>query len=337
VTPVVSVAFLQDLSSEGAAERALPVLRAVELAFATAALQSDGAAEVEVVPFDVGDENGAAGAAAEIAADERFVGAIADPGVGGQAELATALGAIEVPLVSLSRRGAVTDAPPGTWLRLVAPLRVEAESLARAAASLRAARRGICAVAAPSDGTVFARAIRSSLPAHAEVADAAETVASACGVVVWPGDAAGGATLATGLAGAGAAPVLIGGPALRDPEFLELAGEAAEGAISICSCAEVSTSLELAAQRFVQEYQAEVGSPPGPYAVEAWDAGHLLARALREAGPARADVVAWLAGLSELDGLAGSYAVANGELADPASAVRRFRVAGGRWVAVDPG
>jgi ABC-type branched-subunit amino acid transport system substrate-binding protein len=290
-----------------------------------------------VVPFDVGGQDGAVEAAAAIAADEAFAGAIAAPGVGGQAELATALGAIEVPLVSLSDRGAVSSAPPGTWLRLVAPLRVQAESLAQAAASVRAARRGICAVTAPPDGTVFARAIRSSLPAHAEVADAAEALASACGVVVWPGDAAGGAALATGLAGAEAGPVLIGGPALRDPEFLELAGEAAEGAISICSCAEVSTSLELAAQRFVQDYQAEVGSPPGPYAVEAWDAGHLLARALREAGPARADVVAWLAGLSQLDGLGGSYTVVNGEIADPASSVRRFRVAGGRWMAVDPG
>jgi ABC-type branched-subunit amino acid transport system substrate-binding protein len=337
----VSVAFLEDLSAEGATERALPVLHAVELAFATAALQEGGSFDVEVVPFDVsGSPDPVAQVASEVVADDTIVAAIAAPDLGGQAELAAGLAQAEVPLVSLSARGSVSDMPAGTWLRLVAPLRAQAAALADAAASLRAARRGICVAAAPADGTVYARTVRRALPADLPVTDVAgadEAIDAGCGVVVWPGGALGGAELAIGLAAANDPPAMIGGPALQDPEFLERAGETAEGAVSLCSCAEVSTSLDLAAQRFIQDYQSEFGSPPGPYAVEAWDAGHLVARALREAGPDRADLMAWLAGASSLDGLGGPYAMSGGELADPAAAIRRSRVEGGRWVAIEAG
>jgi branched-chain amino acid transport system substrate-binding protein len=168
-----------------------------------------------------------------------------------------------------------------------------------------------------------------------EVEGAADAVETGCGLVVWTGDGADGAELATALASGGDdAPVLVGGPNLRDPRFLEVAGEAAEGSISVCACADVSTSLELPAQRFIQDYQSEFGSPPGPYAVEAWDAAHLAIAGLREGGPTRADLVAWLAARTEVDGLAGRRALASGELVDPRSTVHVYRVLGGRWLEV---
>jgi ABC-type branched-subunit amino acid transport system substrate-binding protein len=232
----------------------------------------------------------------------------------------------------------VDDPPPGTWVRVVAPLDVAAQELAETAPTLRRARTGICLLSAPSDGTTFARTVRRSLPADgsvAEVTRASEVATAGCGVVVWTGDALGGAELATALASIGDdGPVLLGGPALRDPAFLELAGAAAEGAISVCPCADVSTSLDLAAQRFIQDFQSEQGSPPGPYAVEAWDAAHLAIAGLREEGPTRADLVAWLAARTEVDGLAGRRALASGELVDPRSTVHVYRVLGGRWLEV---
>jgi branched-chain amino acid transport system substrate-binding protein len=166
-----------------------------------------------------------------------------------------------------------------------------------------------------------------------EVEGAAGARTAGCGAVVWTGGAVGGAGLAIALASTdGEVPVIVGGPSLLDTRFLELAGEAAEGTIAVCSCADVSTSLGLAAQRFIQDYQSEFGSAPGPYAVEAWDVAHVLIDGLREVGSARPDLVGWLATRTEVEGLAGARGVSSGELADPGSAIRRYRVAGGRWV-----
>jgi ABC-type branched-subunit amino acid transport system substrate-binding protein len=338
----VAVAFLQDLSAEGAAERIQPAFQAIELAFSTAALVPDAGPVVDLVPFDTaGTSEGGDGAAAEIAGDPRFVAAIAAPQLPGQAELAADLAAAGVSLLSLSARATVDGAPSGTWFRFVAPVRDQAVALAEAASSIGAARKGICVVAGPADGTVYARAVRRAVPLELtviEVANAGDALAAGCGVVLLTGGAEEAAGLARGLAGDDeGAPLIVGGPGLREPAFIERAGSAAEGAVSVCSCADVATSLDLAAQRFIQDYQFEFGSSPGSYAVEAWDAAHVLVRAFREGVRSRADLVSALVGLEALDGLGGRYVFEDGELAAPGSAIRRYRVEGGRWVAVEPG
>ncbi len=338
----VSVAFVLDSAAEGGLERTLPSLQAVELGFATASLSPEGAVAVDLVPLDMqGSEATESQLAEQIAGDPSYVAAIAGPDVPAQRALASALAAADVPLLSLSARDSVSGAPPGTWLRLVAPTRVQADALAKAASSLRASRRGICLVQTTPDGSGYARAVARSLSSNpttvSDVAGADGVAEAGCGVVVWTGGAEGGAELARSLAELdGKRPVLLGGPGLRDRAFLEHAGDAANGTIALCSCADVGTSLDLAAQRFVQDYQSQYGSPPGPYAVEGWDAAHALVRALREQGTTRGDVVGWLAGLTALDGLGGPYAFRAGELADPASSIHRYRVEGGRWVAAEP-
>lgn len=325
------MAFIEDLSSDGALERTLPALQAVELAAVTASLEADPVT-VDVVSFDTqGDDATAAEIAGQIAGDPTYVAAIAAPDLAGQAELVATLAAADVPLLSLSARGTVESPLQGTWLRFVAPVEAQAKALADAVPTLRASRRGVCVVAAPPDGTTYARDVRRLLAESltvGDVEDPAGVIAAGCGVALWTGGSEGGAELATSLGGRA---ILVGGPGLRDPRFLQLAGADAEGATAFCSCADVSTSLELAAQRFIQDYQSEYGSPPSPYAVEAWDAAHVLIRAVREGGSTRAAIVARLAETSAVDGLAGSYAIEGGELADPESATRRFVVEGGRW------
>jgi ABC-type branched-subunit amino acid transport system substrate-binding protein len=332
------VAFIEDLSQEGAFVPSDAAYQAVELGFDTATLSDDGSLEVDLIRYDTEGTDGTE-IAREIAADPAYLAAFAAPGLAGQAEVAGILGPAGVPLVSLSTRGAVEGAAPGTWLRLVAPVRELATALAAEVGSLRDARRGVCLMDAPADGSRFARAVRRSLTpdvAVDEVADPDEVAGAGCGVVVWTGGGEGAAELASGLASMPdeSRPVLVGGPGLRDGGLLEQAGDAAEGAISVCSCDEVSTSLDLAAQRFIQDYQSQYGSPPGPYAVEAWDAAHLVARTIREGGSTREALVAALATTATLEGLGGPYTFAAGELADPLAAVRRYRVEGGRWVAV---
>lgn len=324
----VSVAFVEDLSPEGAVDRVFPALRAAELALETAEIPD---AVVELVPFDTA-ETSLADAAEEIAADPSFVAAIAAPELAGQAELVERLSEADVPVLSLSARGSVDPSGPGRWLRFVAPVEAQARSLAEAAPRLRAARRGLCLAEGRADGTSFARDVRRASSDAVTVTTVDEIAASGCGVVVWTGDATEGAELATELAGVPRPPVLVGGPRLREPAFLDLAGPAAEGAVAICQCADVTTSLDLAAQRFVQDYQSRFGSTPGPGAAEAWDAARLLVRGIREGGATRPALVAWLAGRVASDGLAGALEFEAGELADPESAMRRYRVEGGRWI-----
>ena len=76
----------------------------------------------------------------------------------------------------------------------------------------------------------------------------------------------------------------VGGDRLLDPDFLSTAGTAADGAFALCACANVSTSTDLAARRFIQNYQSEHGVAPGAYAVEGWDAAHLILRAAGDRG-----------------------------------------------------
>jgi ABC-type branched-subunit amino acid transport system substrate-binding protein len=326
----VSVAFVEDLAPDGAIDRVFPALRAVELALETAEIPDT---VVQVVPLDVAQQDGGLPEVTErIAGDPAFAAAIVAPELADQGELVERLSAADVPVLSVSARGTADPPSPGRWIRFVAPLDVLARRLAEVASSLRPARRGVCLAEGEPDGTSFPRDVRRGLRDATLVTTAQEASAAGCGVIVWTGGAVGGAELAAELVTTARPPVLVGGPALRDPRFLDLAGPAAEGATAVCACADVTTSLDLAAQRFVQDYQSRFGSTPGPGAAEAWDAARLLVRGLREVGPSRADLIVWLAGQVVSEGLAGHLAFRDGELADPESAVRRYRVEGGRWV-----
>jgi hypothetical protein len=337
--PRPAVAFVQDLSPEGAPDRLLPVYRAFELAFAAARVDPEDPLDVELVAFDTsGDLDVAAEIATQILEDDRFAVAIAAPDLPGQSDLVSWLSASGVPVVSLSARGSPTDPPAGTWLRLVAPVREQAVVLAEAVAGLRRAADGVCVLRVPADGTALVPAAARLLAFElevVEVTDVAAVGAAGCGVVVWTGDSAGGAELPASLSTiAPHPPILAGGPNLRDPSIVGLT----QGihAVAVCSCVDLSTSLDLEAQRLIQDFQTEYGRAPGSYVVEAWDAAEAVLAALREAGPARAGIRGWLAGATELDGLGGPYVFDTGELADPRSYVRVYRIRGGRWLEVAP-
>lgn len=339
----LKVAYVQDLSPEQALDTTLPPLQGVELAFATAASAGRTPAPIEVVPFDThGDQTTAGEVAAEIASDPSFIAAFAAPNLGGLRGLVEILSPEGVPLLSLSARDPVEGAALGTFFRFVAPLAVQASALAEGVAALRRPDGDVCLVLPQTDGTRFSNAVRRALSPGLRVLeeDAAgelpEVPLPDCGTVLWTGDGAGGAALALALDDAPLpGPILIGGPGLHEPDFLGQAGTATEGAVAFCSCADVSTALGLGTQRFIQDYQSEFGSSPGAYAVEAWDAAHMLIGALDPAEPSRDGLLARLAAMPRFEGLGGAYTFAGGELAEPARAVRVYRVEGGRWTAVD--
>ena len=325
----LKVAFIQDLAPEGSLDRTLPAFQGAELAFTVASAREGAAFTIGIVAFDIeGSVETAGEIAAEIAADPSYVAVIAAPELPEQRAIAEALRG--TPFLSLSDRGVVVS-EGGASLRFVAPLPDLATNLARLAESLRSSRRRVC-LAASGGPNPLARYTRRSLSPDVRVrlANGGDDVTSArCGVVVWSGEGVGGAAIAVRL---DADVRLIGGPGLRDGDFIRDAGEAAEGVLSVCSCADVSNSLDLAARRFIQTYQAENGTAPGPYALEAWDAGRVIVEGLDAAGPSRAQLTSWLGGVTRFDGLARSYSWIGEELASPRTFIRTYEVVGGRWV-----
>jgi branched-chain amino acid transport system substrate-binding protein len=320
--PEVKVAFVRDLSVPDAEEHALPAMQAIRLAFETAALQDPTAAPVELEEFDLTQDSAELGS---IDADPSYVGVIVAPGVNGDdAELDTGL-----PVLSLSGQGGGDGRR--AFLRMVAPLATVADTLAG-----RLRRSSACVLSEDPPPDPLFGLLSEALPgATARTVDpsaAADVVGeTGCDVVIWAGGPDSGAESAHALRPLGV--TFVGGDRLLDPDFLSTAGTAAEGAFALCACANVSTSTDLAARRFIQDYQSEHGVAPGAYAVEGWDAAHLILRAAGADGITRALVARSLGGLTTLDGLEGTHRFrADGEPLEPRALLRLYRVDGGRWV-----
>ncbi len=350
--PSVTVAFVEALDEEEAGDRVAPAFQGIRLAFSIAQVVGGLPLDVEVVAFDTdGESSRTAEVAAEVAATPQVVAAIAAPGLAAQGVLGDALEEAGVPWLSLSGVGSALEERGWTgWRRLVADDRTQGQVLGRTAGGLPTAAAGVCLL---GDGTRAARelldAAAAALPARpalqsivsedpAGVAAAVEAVAgTGCGVVAWGGDAARGAAIRRQLVEEGLMRVrFVGTDRIRNAAYLEGVGAAGEGTLATCPCVDVSTSTELAAQRFIQDYQSEYGLPPGPYAVEAWDAARILVAAFRTGAVTREDVRAALDGLSRFEGLAGTYRFADdGDLASPMRSVRLSRVEGGRWLQLE--
>lgn len=231
--------------------------------------------------------------------------------------LASAARRLAVPTVSLS-------GGPSDSVYVLAPGR---GGLARA--MVEAAAKGACVVWAEG-GEDLARALQRRLGASGDPLQVATDEGSAaaaateirergCGAVVWSGPAAVAGRVVSALASATTASHLfVGTDELRDPDFAEAAGRAADGALVVSGARDVSTRLRLRVRRFIQDYQAEVGSPPQPFAVEGWDAANLLLQILSGEPPGDA---AW-------EGLWGSYPLGAG--ARPVTFV--YRYGDGRWL-----
>jgi branched-chain amino acid transport system substrate-binding protein len=154
--------------------------------------------------------------------------------------------------------------------------------------------------------------------------------------VVWGGTPAGGALLRLALVEAGMRSVRIfGGESLKDGSFVMTAGPRGRGTVAVCPCVDLSTSTDLRAQRFIQDYQSAFGVPPGPFAAEGWDVARMVLDALGSGARTREEVADAVFSSSSFDGLARRYAFAsNGSLLDGAGAVRVYRDEGVRWVPV---
>ncbi len=317
----MKIAFIEDLSSPDALEHVLPARRSVELALRVAQITSPSAPRAELVPLDIAADPEAV---EELEDDPSFVAAIVAPGAPSGASIAGG----GLPTISLSGLGG-SPADGAAWRRLVAPFGAVAQALAD-----RVPAAATCVFSdEPSNGGLgdLLGQRLGAPPSTIEPADAREVAGrSGCTTVVWAGGPNAGAEALLELEGSGI--TFTGGDGLLGPDFLDVAGPAADGIAGSCACADVSTSLELEVRRFIQDYQAEFGAPPGAYAVEGWDAANLLLRALAAGGPSREATRTFLASVSAAEGLAQSYRFGpDGELADPESSIVTYLALGGRW------
>jgi branched-chain amino acid transport system substrate-binding protein len=120
---------------------------------------------------------------------------------------------------------------------------------------------------------------------------------------------------------------------MKDPVYLAVSGRAGLGSAVACPCVDLSTATGLASQRFIQDYQADFGVPPGAFAAEAWDAAGMFVQALRAGGATGAEVLSFLWETQTYRGLAGTYEFEpDGELARSSARVRLYRDEGRRWI-----
>jgi cystine transport system substrate-binding protein len=252
-----------------------------------------------------------------------------------------------VPTLSLSGGGADRGAP---WFRIVAGQRSLTAALSGYVRGLRAGD-GVCMAGdgtpyAKSTGSLLAPALRGDLVSSATVDPASPAAAAAavdtitgagCTTVLWTGFGTGAADLRTALTAAGEDVLFVGSDAMKDTEFLDLAGAAGEGTVVGCACVDLSTSTNGAAQRFIHDYQADYSVPPGVFSAEGWDAGGLLLRAMRSGAATRSEMVDRLTSASPFVGLAATYAVEDGGTLSATSQVHLYRADAGRWVPLQTG
>jgi branched-chain amino acid transport system substrate-binding protein len=347
----LKIAFLEDLSSDEAAVRSAPAFQGAKLAFDTAALGDGLPVSVELISVDTGgDAVKAAAAAREIVSDPAFVGAIGAPSLTEREQSAAGdlLDRGGLPTLTLSPLGPNLSSRRWTaWRRTVADVTMEGGAIAAFIDSVPSARRGACVL---GDGSSGSKSLLGAVAAFTTSdvvlrwhADATETgslrVARAvsrarCGTVVWGGSSTVGGLVRRALHEAGARRIsFVGGDAMKDPVYMAVAERAGLGTVVACPCADLSTATDLASQRFIQDYQADFGVPPGAFAAEGWDAAGMFVRAFRAGGASADGVRAILWRTETYRGLANTYAFQpDGELTPSTARVRLYRDEGGRWI-----
>jgi ABC-type branched-subunit amino acid transport system substrate-binding protein len=229
----------------------------------------------------------------------------------------------------------------------VADVTMEGRAIAAFVDSVPSSRRGVCVL---GDGSSGSRALLGAVaatttsevvlrwhtaatePASLHIARAVSR--ARCGVVVWGGSSTTGALVRRALHEAGTPRIsFVGGEAMKDPVYLTVAGRAGLGTVVACPCADLTTATDLASQRFIQDYQADFGVPPGAFAAEAWDAAGMFVRAFRAGATSAEAVLGTVWGTKTYRGLAGTYEFRpDGELARSSARVRLYRDEGRRWI-----
>jgi hypothetical protein len=332
-----TIAFLFDGSPQDADLVSGPALAGLELA----AQRSSG---IEIEPVNVGDDPDAA--VEELGAigdDPGVVAAVVAPLTAPPQGALAALGAAEVPVVSLSWAWGPPGGGSGLWRSLAADEETEGALL------LDAGTGGLACIA--GDGEATSRSLADTVsglaagdpaildagtvdPGRPATASAVAGRLSRCRVVLWTGGVDSAALLFSEVPDPLA---VVGTSRLKNDTTLEMVAGAQARADTVCGCVDVTLSQEAPLQRFVHDFQAASAGPPGPFAVEAYDAGRMLVGLLREGVATRAGLAGRLTALRSFRGLVREYRFgADGALTPGSVTSGRWRASGSRWLPVGP-
>jgi hypothetical protein len=343
---VPTVAYLFDASSPDAELVTAPALAGLELA-----AHRTGAIEIEPVNLRL-DPGDVTASLLDLVEDRGIVAAVIAPWTAPPSGAIDLLAAHGLPVVTLSWAWGPPTGGDGLWLSLVADRAREAVLLL-SAADVAPQGAPLC-VAGDDDPT--SRALLESVEELGRAAGDPEilvagstseagelggrTVAAridiaGCPVLAWTGGAPAAAEVLSRIRGA--PPLVVGTSRMKTDDGLALASPGTD-VLTVCACADVTLTLDPVLERFVHDLQAESGSPPGAFAVEAYDAGRLLATILNDIGgdDLRAGVATALDDPGDREGLAGGYRFRSDGSRDPdAIAVGVWRAAGSRWLPVE--
>ncbi len=130
---------------------------------------------------------------------------------------------------------------------------------------------------------------------------------------------------------------MIGGDGIKDDTFITTAGNAAEGTVSSCTCADISQSADPDAQTFLADYQSAYGEPPAIYGAEGWDIAQIYISAFKAGDTQRQAITDYVHGLNAFPGLTKDYTFdETGELAIEARILFFYEVTGVEWAVLGP-
>lgn len=133
----------------------------------------------------------------------------------------------------------------------------------------------------------------------------------------------------------------LGADGSKDEVFLKGAGTNAEGARLLCPCADVTTSDDPIAEKFVEDYSREEGALT-IYAAEGYDATNIIIEAIRKAGKPGSDIKAYrqkigdnIRATKDFKGTSKTYSwQENGELVDESVTIYLYEIKSGKFVLV---
>jgi Periplasmic binding protein len=327
-TDLPTVAFLFDGSPPDAELVTAPALAGLELA-----AYRTGTIEVEPVDLGLAPAD-VATTLDDLVADRGVVAAVIAPWTAPPNGAIDLLAAHGLPVVTLSSAWGPPAAGDGLWLSLVVDPAREAVLLLSAA---DVAPKG-APVCLAGDGLATSRALLATAEELARAAGDPEvrTADTGCPVLAWAGGAPGAEAVLRSRA-EDLPSVVVGTSRIKTDEGLALATSAIE-VLTVCACADVTLTLDPVLQRFVHDVQAESGAPPGPFTVEAYDAGSLLTSIVADVPgeDLRAGVAAAVGDAADVEGIAGDYAFEPDGSRPPRTViVGVWRAAGSRWLPVE--
>jgi hypothetical protein len=338
VATAPTIAFLFDGSAPDAELVTAPALAGLELA-------AHEAGGVEVEPVNVGlDLDEVTASLRDLGADRRVAAAVVAPWTAPPEHAIELLAAAGMPVVTLSWAWGPPREGKGLWVSLAAGRAREAIILlpgANAGPGLRLCLGGdddVTSMALLSTAEQLARGVGNPELRTVGVAEtgrpgtvgavAARIAGAGCTLLDWVGSAGAAASVLSPIAHP---PSVVGTSRMKTDAGLELTSSGA-AVFTVCACADVSLSIDPTSQRFVHDLQAESGSPPGPFAVEAYDAGRLVID-LGEDRLTRGRVAKGLGDLVRFRGLVDSYAFEPDGSRSPGSLrTGLWRAAGSRWL-----